>query len=127
MNILVILALGAIVLFVGWRIFLRTQGEWIDMPSDPHEYVKPELAALVDWLATQAEAQIGRGHAIVGDPIALANIAEATESALAGRRGAGGLEINIPELIGDAEGWHGFRVTLDPEQLEEYGIRRTDA
>ena len=64
MNILVILALGAIVLFVGWRIFLRTQGEWIDMPSDPHEYVKPELAALVDWLATQAEAQIWRGHAM---------------------------------------------------------------
>ncbi len=108
-------------------MFIRTQGVWIDAPSDPHEYVKPELAALVDWLATQAESQIGRGHVIVGDPIALGNIAEVTERALAGQRDAGGVEISIPELIGDAEGWHGFRVTLDREQLRQYGIGTTDA
>ncbi len=127
MNIFVVVGLVVVVLFVGWRMFIRTQGVWIDAPSDPHEYVKPELAALVDWLATQAESQIGRGHVIAGDPIALGNIAEVTERALAGQRDAGSVEINIPELIGDAEGWHGFRVTLDREQLRQYGIGTTDA
>ena len=127
MNIFGILALVAIVLFVGWRMFIRTQGVWIDVPADPHEYVKPELAPLVDWLAKQAESQIGRGHVIAGDPIALGNIAEVTERALAGQSDAGSIEISVPELIGDAEGWHGFRVTLDREQLKQYGIRSTDA
>ena len=121
MNIFVILALVVIVLFVGWRIFMRTQGVWIDAPSDPHEYVKPELAPLVDWLAKQAESQIGRGHEIAGDPFALGTIAEVTERALAGQRDAESIEISIPELIGDAERMHGFRVTLDREQLKQYG------
>ena len=95
MNIFGILALVAIVLFVGWRIFLRTQGVWIDVPSDPHEYVKPELVPLVDWLAGQRDAE--------------------------------SIEISIPELIGDAEGMHGFLVTLDRAQVEQSGIRSTDA
>ena len=83
--------------------------------------MKPELAPLVDWLAKQAESQIGRGLEISGDPFALGNIAEVTERALAGQRDAESLEISIPELIGDAEGMHGFRVTLDREQLKRYG------
>ena len=105
----------------GWRIFLRTQGVWIDVPSDPHEYVKAELVPLVDWLATQAESQIGRDHQISGDPFALGAIAEVVERALVGQRDAGNIEIHIPDLITDAEGSHGFRVTLNREQLEEYG------
>ena len=127
MNIFGIVALVAIVLFVGWRIFLRTQGVWIDVPSDPHEFVKPELAPLVDWLAEQAESQIGRNLEISTDPFALGRIAELAERALAGQRDAESIEISIPELIGDAEGMHGFRVTLDREQVEYFRIRSTEA
>ena len=111
-----------VVLFVGWRLNLRRHGTWVEAPSDPHVYVKPELVALVDWIATQAEAQIGRGHQVFGNAIAMSAIGEAAERALAEQRGAAQVEIGIPEFIHDAEGAHGFKVTIDRAQLARFNL-----
>ena len=80
MGTLPLVAIGLVVLFVAWRLFLRTQGTWVEVPADPHAYVNPELVPLVDWMAQEAEEQIGRGLVIAGDPFALGAIAEAAES-----------------------------------------------
>ncbi len=111
-----------VVLFVAWRLFLRTQGTWVEVPADPHAYVHPELVPLVDWMARQAEAQIGRGLVIAGDPFALGTIAEAAETALAEQRGAETIEIVVSPFIGDGEGMYGFDVTLDREQREQFNL-----
>ena len=78
-------------------------------------------------MVKQAESQIGRDPEISGDHFALGRIAEVAERALAGQMDAGNIEISTPDLISDAEGTHGFQVTLDREQLKQYGVRTTDA
>ena len=120
MRIWMLIGIAALVMFVLWRLNIRASGTWIDLPSDPHANVKPIYAQLVDWLANEAETQIGRGHNIVGDPIALGILSETVELALAHRGDDGQIEISIPELIGDAEGMYGFQVTVNREQLEEF-------
>ena len=54
MATLPLVAIGLIVLFVAWRLFLRAQGTWVEVPADPHAYVNPELVPLVDWMAQEA-------------------------------------------------------------------------
>ncbi len=122
MNILPLVVIGLVILFLAWRLFLRTQGTWVEVPADPHAYVNPELVPLVDWMAREAEEQIGRGLAIAGDPFALGAIAEAAETALAEQRGAETIEIVVSSLVGDAEGMYGFGVTLDREQQERFNL-----
>ncbi len=122
MRIWILIGIALLVLFVLWRLNIRASGTWIDLPSDPHTYVNPIYAPLVDWLAKEAEAQIGREHNIAGDPIALGMLSEAAELALANRGDDGQIEISIPEFIGDTEGMHGFQVTVNREQLEEFRL-----
>ena len=122
MSALPLVIIGLVVLFVAWRLFICTQGTWVDVPTDPHAFVNPELTALVDWMAQQAEAQIGRGLLIVGDPFALGAIAEAAETALAEQHGAETIEIEVPPFIGDADGMYGFVVTLDRELCEQFNL-----
>ena len=122
MRIWILIGIAALVMFVLWRLNIRASGTWIDLPSDPHANVKPIYAQLVDWLANEAETQIGRGHNIAGDPIALGILSETVELALAHRGDDGQIEISIPELIGDAEGMYGFQVTVNREQLEEFRL-----
>ncbi len=116
------IAVAVIVLFVAWRLNIRRHGTWVDLPSDPHVHVKPELVALVDWLAKQAEAQIGGGHDISGNAFALSTLSQVAETALAEQQEAGQIAIGIPEFIHDAEGAHGFRVTVDRAQLVRFNL-----
>jgi hypothetical protein len=116
------IALVVIALLVVWRINIRRQGRWVELPSDPQAFVKPELVQIVEWLAKEAETQIGRGHDVSGNPIALSAIGEAVETALTERQGDGQVEIALPEFIHDAEGAHGFRVTIDQEQLTQFNL-----
>ena len=115
MKFLIWIGVALLVLFILWRLNIRASGTWIDLPSDPHANVKPIYAQLVDWLAKEAETQIGRGHSIAGDPIALGILSETVELALAHRGDDGQIEISIPEFTGDAEGMYGFQVTVNRE------------
>ena len=54
--------------------------------------------------------------------MALGVISEALEGALAEHQGGGNVDIAIPEFIHDAEGAHGFRVTIDREKLEQFSL-----
>ena len=116
------IGIALIVVFIIWRLNIRAHGTWVDLPSDPHAFVKSEYGPLIDWLAKEAEAQIGRGHNIAGNPIMLSALNEALEKALADRVGDSRIEISIPEFIHDAEGAHGFRITVDREQLEKLNL-----
>ena len=116
------IGIALIVVFIIWRRNIRAQGTWVDLPSDPHAFVKSEYGPLIDWLAKEAEAQIGRGHNIAGNPIVLSALNEALEKALAERDDESKIEISIPELIHDAGGAHGFRITIDREQLAKFNL-----
>jgi len=109
-------------LFVLWRLNIRTHGTWVDLRFDPHTYVKPELVPLVDWLAKKAESQIGRGLNISGNAFVLSTICDAVEKALAEQREGGKVEITLPEFIGDKDGMYGFQVTLEREQLKQFNL-----
>ena len=113
---------AVIVLLVAWRLNLRRQGTWVDLPADPHAAVKPELVALVDWVAKKAEEQIGRGHDVSGNAIAMSAISQAAEVALAEQRDDGQIEIAIPEFIHDVEGAHGFHVKIERARLAQFNL-----
>jgi hypothetical protein len=109
-----------IVLFIIWRVNIRRQGTWIETPSNPHAYVKPELLPLVQWLANKAESQIGRGINISQDAFALSTMSDAVEEALAEQSHKDRIEISIPAFVGDKDGMYGFNVTLEREQLKQF-------
>ncbi len=122
MKIWILIGIALLVLFVWWRLNIRASGSWVDLPSNPYAFVDPKYAPLVEWLAKEAEAQIGRGHNIAGNSITMGTLNEAVEQALADRSGDGQIEISIPDFIGDADGMYGFSVTLDQQQLEQFNL-----
>jgi hypothetical protein len=111
-----------IVLFVVWRLNIRRQGAWVDLPSDANAYVNPELVPLVHWLAQKAESQIGRGINIRGNAFAMSTLSDEAESALAERHGDGRFEINIPAFVGDKDGMYDFKVTVAREALKQFDL-----
>ena len=122
MNVWIWIGVAFVVVFVLWRLNLRAHGTSVDLPSDPHTFVKPDYTSLIDWLANEAETQMGRTHIIAGNAFALSTLNEALEKALADRVDDGQIEISIPEFIHDAEGAHGFRVVVDRDQLEKFNL-----
>ena len=122
MSVWIWIGLALAVVFVLWRLNLRAHGTWVDLPSDPHEFVKPEYAPLIDWLANEVETQIGRENIIAGNAFALSTLNEALETALADRGGISQIEISIPEFTHDAEGALDFRIVVDQEQLEKFNL-----
>jgi len=109
-----------IVFFVVWRWNIRRHGTWVDAPSDPHAYVKPELLPLVEWLAKRAESQIGRGINISDNAFALSTMSDAVEKALNEQGGRERIEINIPAFVGDGDGLYDFNITLNRQQLKQF-------
>ena len=111
-----------IVLFVVWRLNIRRQGAWVDLPSDANAYVNPELGPLVNWLAKRAESQIGRGLNITGNAFAMSTLSDELERALAEQHGDGSIEINIPAFVGDRNGMYDFKLTLAREELKHFNL-----
>ena len=113
---------GVIALFVVWRLNIRRQGAWVNVPSDPNAFVNPELKPLVHWLAKKAESQIGRGLNIAGDAFAMSTLSDEVEKALAEQHGIGSIEINIPAFVGDRDGMYDFKVRLEREELKQFNL-----
>ena len=111
-----------IVLFVVWRLNIRRQGTWVDVPSDPNAYVNPDLTPLVDWIAKKAESQLGRGINIAGNAFAMSTLSDEVERALAEQQADGSIEINIPAFVGDRDGMYDFNVTLEGEELKQFDL-----
>ncbi|MBW2408503.1 MAG: hypothetical protein JRF72_01810 [Deltaproteobacteria bacterium] len=111
-----------IVLFVVWRLNIRRQGTWVDLPSHANAYVNPERAPLVNWLAKKAESQIGRGLNITGSAFAMSTLSDEVESALAAQKEGGSIEINIPAFVGDRDGMYDFKVTVEREELKQFDL-----
>ena len=111
-----------IVLFVVWRLNIRRQGAWVDLPSDANAYVNPELAPLVNWLAKKAESQIGRGLNISGNAFAMSTLSDEVERALSAQKKDGSIEIEIPAFVGDRDGMYDFRVTVEHEELKQFDL-----
>ncbi len=111
-----------IVLFVVWRLNIRRQGAWVDLPSNANAYVNPELAPLVNWLANKAESQIGRGLNVTGNAFAMSTLSDEVEKALAERQNDSSIEINIPAFIGDKNGIYDFNVSMKREELKQFDL-----
>ena len=111
-----------IVLFVVWRLSIRRQGAWVEMPSDANAYVNTELASLVNWLAEKAESQIGRGLNVSGNAFAMSTLSDEVERALAEQHEDGSIEINIPAFVGDRDGMYDFKVTVTHAELKQFDL-----
>ena len=111
-----------IVLFVVWRLNIRRQGAWVDLPSDANAYVNPELVPLVNWLAKKAELQIGRGLNVTGSAFAMSTLSDEVERALSAPQDDGSIEINIPAFVGDKNGMYDFNVTVEREELKQFDL-----
>ena len=111
-----------IVFFVVWRLNIRRQGAWVDLPSDANAYVNPELGPLVNWLAKKAESQIGRGLNVTGNAFAMSTLSDEVERALVERHEDGSIEINIPAFVGDQNGMYDFNVTVECEELKQFDL-----
>ena len=111
-----------IVLFVVWRLNIRGQGAWVDLPSDANAYVNPELVPLVNWVAKKAELQIGRGLKVTGNAFAMSTLSDEVEKALAEQQDDGSIEINIPAFVGDRDGMYDFNVTIEREELRQFDL-----
>ena len=113
---MIIAAVAALVL-----LFLRSLATSVRLPSNPDTFVPSELQTLVDWLAQQAQEQTG--HPIARNPLARSALAEAARQALEDADPESGVEISLPQLVHDAEGPKGFKVTVSREELTRFGIR----
>ncbi len=111
-----------IVLFVVWRLNIRRQGAWVDLPSDANAYVNPELVPLVNWVAKKAELQIGRGLKVTGNAFAMSTLSDEVERALSAPKDDGSIEINIPAFVGDRDGMYDFNVTIEREELRQFDL-----
>lgn len=111
-----------VVLFVVWRINIRRQGVWVDIPPDANAYVNPELALLVNWLAKKAESQIGHGLKVTGNAFAMSALSDEVERALSAPQDDGNIEINIPAFVGDKNGMYDFNVTVEREELKQFDL-----
>ena len=111
-----------IALFVVWRLNIRRQGAWVDLPSDANAYVNPELVLLVNWLAKKAESQIGRGLKVTGNAFAMSTLSDEVERALSAPQDDGSIEINIPAFVGDKNGMYDFNVTVEREELKQFDL-----
>ncbi len=111
-----------IVLFVVWRLNIRRQGAWVDLPSDANAYVNPELVPLVNWVAKKAELEIGRGLKVTGNAFAMSTLSDEVERALSAPQDDGSIEINIPAFVGDRDGMYDFNVTIEREELWQFDL-----
>ena len=110
------------VLFVVWRLNIRRQGAWVDLPSDANAYVNPEVVLLVNWLAKKAESQIGRGLKVTGNAFAMSTLSDEVQKALSEPQDDGSIEINIPAFVGDKNGMYDFKVTVESEELKQFDL-----
>ncbi len=111
-----------IVLFVVWRLNIRRQGAWVDLPSDANAYVNPELVPLVNWVAKKAELEIGRGLKVTGNAFAMSTLSDEVERALSAPKDDGSIEIKIPAFVGDKNGMYDFNVTIEREELRQFDL-----